>query len=156
MAVGANQPVSRLEAVVQAVVDVPELEQLNIGELDHLKGIGTIRVDDKSGRPVEHHEIGGRIRERQPGSLADLVLAQRLGFEADQARDPVSVVLQPPGARLAELEDDVLLAHRAHRKVIDRRAQPLDPGAKKLTCGLIERGRLGERTGQLQEPGGRR
>src|SRR3974377_683944 len=35
-AVGANQPVSRLEAVVQAVVDVPELEQLNIGELDHL------------------------------------------------------------------------------------------------------------------------
>ena len=41
----------------------------------------------------------GRVREGQPGGLADLVSAQRLGLEPDQPGDPVGVVLQPVGRR---------------------------------------------------------
>ena len=113
------------------------------------------RIGDEAGRPVEHDEIGGRVRDGQPRGLADLVAAERLGLEPDQAGDPAGVLLEPVGAALAELEDDVLLAHRADREVVDRGPEPLDPRGQQRARRLGQRGRIGQPPGQLQQGRGR-
>ena len=70
---GADQPIGGLQAVVEPVVDVAELQELDVGELDHLQGVGALGVGDQPGRPVEHDEVVGRVREAQPGRLANFV-----------------------------------------------------------------------------------
>ncbi len=86
---GTDEPVGRFEAVVQAVVDVAELQKLDVGEFDDLQGIGAIGVGNETRRPVEDDQVAGRIGEAQPGGLANFAGAERVGFQADEAGDPV-------------------------------------------------------------------
>ena len=71
-ALGADEPVGGLEPVVEPVVDVAELQELDVGELDDLQGVGAIGVGDEAGGPVEDDQVAGRVGEAQPGGLADL------------------------------------------------------------------------------------
>src|SRR6516164_3128520 len=64
-AIWADQTISRLEPVVQAVVDMAEFQQLNIRKFDNLKRISTVCIHDKSGRPVEHDKVRGGVGQRE-------------------------------------------------------------------------------------------
>ena len=72
-AVWADEPVRRFESVVEPVVDLAEFQKLDVGELDDLQGVGTLRIGDHACCPVEYDEVVGGIREAQAGGLADFL-----------------------------------------------------------------------------------
>ena len=64
-----DQAVGGLEPVVEPVVDVPELQELDVGELDDLERVGAVAVGDEAGRPVERDQVVRRVRQAEPGRL---------------------------------------------------------------------------------------
>ena len=152
---GAYEPVSGFEPVVQTVVDMAKLQKLYVCKFDDFERVSAVRIDDHASRPVEDDEVAGCVGEAQPGCLANLVAAQRLGLEPHQPGNPVSPVLEPFVLAFPELKDDVFFAQVADREVVYRRANLLDPGTKQAPGGFGERGRLREPAGQLEKGAGR-
>ena len=107
--IGTDQAVGGLQAVVEAVVDVAEFQELDVGELDDLQRVGAIGVGDEPGCPVEDDQVVGRVGEAQPGGLADLT-----GARAGRI----------PGARARRSSRDGARASRLRRRRAGRRCIP--------------------------------
>ena len=105
----AGRPPGGGEAVVEAVVDVAELQELHVGELDDLQRLVAVVVEEDRGRPVGDEEVVravADVRAGGPRRLPRLRAAPPRGGPGRRAR--LGRRARDIGG--ATLEDEVLLA----------------------------------------------
>ena len=127
----ADEPVGGFESIVQPVVDVAKLQKLDVGELDDFECVGAVGVDDDAGRPVEHDQVVGRVREAQ-SRVASRTSSRLKGSDSSRTSPAIQSARCSSQSVLAlpELKDDVLLAHLADREVVDGGPDLFEPGAR--------------------------